>query len=174
MKALKHSKMSKTIQAIEALIRFFASLAGIGVIALALLILYQAINRYLFNDSSVMVQEIQWHLFDILFLLGLSYALQTDKHVRVDIFYAKFSKQTKAIINIISQLFLILPFSLIVLYTGYTLVEMSYLQGEISPDPGGLTHRYLIKAMILVGFFLLTLQSVAEVFKNIQNLKRLS
>jgi len=162
--------MSKLVSLIEMLTRFFARLAGILVVALSLLILYQAINRYLFNDSSVMIGELQWHLFDIIFLLGLSYALQTDKHVRVDIFYANFSQKTKAIINIISQLFLILPFVAIILYTGYTLVEMSYLQGEISSDPGGLTHRYLIKSMILVGFVLLGLQSIAEIYKNIKRL----
>ena len=162
--------MSKLVSLIEMLTRFFARLAGILVVALSLLILYQAINRYLFNDSSIMIGELQWHLFDIIFLLGLSYALQTDKHVRVDIFYANFSQKTKAIINIISQLFLILPFVAIILYTGYTLVEMSYLQGEISSDPGGLTHRYLIKSMILVGFVLLGLQSIAEIYKNIKRL----
>ena len=162
--------MSKLVSLIEMLTRFFARLAGILVVALSLLILYQAINRYLFNDSSIMIGELQWHLFDIIFLLGLSYALQTDKHVRVDIFYANFTQKTKAIINIISQLFLILPFVAIILYTGYTLVEMSYLQGEISSDPGGLTHRYLIKSMILVGFVLLGLQSIAEIYKNIKRL----
>ncbi len=159
--------MSRLISLIEAVVAFFAKIAAALVVVLSLLILYQAINRYIFNDSSVMIQEIQWHLFDIIFLLGLSYALQVDKHVRVDIFYAHFSDKTQAIINLISQLFLILPFVGIILYTGYTLVEMSYLQAEISPDPGGLTHRYLIKAMILVGFILLGLQSLAEVYKNI-------
>ena len=162
--------MSRLVVAIESLVRFFAKLSGVLVVLLAFLILYQSINRYLFNDSSVMIAEIQWHLFDILFLLGLSYALQTDKHVRVDIFYANYTVKTKAIVNIISQLFLILPFSLIILYSGYTLVEMSYLQGEISSDPGGLTHRYLIKAMILLGFVLLGLQSIAEIYHNLKKL----
>ncbi|HIP47141.1 MAG TPA: TRAP transporter small permease subunit [Campylobacterales bacterium] len=163
--------MSKLVTFIEVLTRFFAHIAGVLVITLSLLILYQAINRYLFNDSSVLIQELQWHIFDIIFLLGLSYTLQTDKHVRVDIFYASYSQKTKAIINIISQFFLILPFVIIILYTSQTLVEMSYLQGEISSDPGGLTHRYLIKAMILVGFALLGLQSIAEIYKNIMIIK---
>lgn len=163
--------MSKLVTFIEVLTRFFARIAGVLVITLSLLILYQAINRYLFNDSSVLIQELQWHIFDIIFLLGLSYTLQTDKHVRVDIFYASYSQKTKAIINIISQFFLILPFVIIILYTSQTLVEMSYLQGEISSDPEGLTHRYLIKAMILVGFALLGLQSIAEIYKNIMIIK---
>lgn len=159
--------MSKLFSLIETVVRLFAYLAALLVMLLSLLILYQAISRYLFNDSSIMIGELQWHLFDIIFLLGLSYTLQSDKHVRVDIFYSHFSNKTKAIINIVSQLFLILPFVAIILYSGSTLVEMSYLQGEISSDPGGLTHRYLIKAMILVGFILLGLQSLAEIYKNI-------
>lgn len=166
--------MYRLSRAIDALVAWFAKLSGVLVITLALLIFYQAIARYLFNHSSVTIQEWQWHIFDTIFLLGLSYALQTDKHVRVDIFYASYSKKTKAYVNLFSQLFLILPFSLLILYSGYTLVEMSYLQNEISSDPGGLTHRYLIKAMILVGFFLLLLQSISEMIKQIQTIRELS
>ncbi len=157
---------------VEALVKRAAQLAALLVIALSLLIVYDAINRYLFQSGSVALQEMEWHLFDILFLLGLAYTLQHDKHVRVDIFYARFSPRTKALINLISQLFLILPFTAMVLYMSYTFIEQSYLQNEISSDPGGLTHRWMIKGMIAVGFVLLGLQSLCEIYKNIQRLKK--
>jgi TRAP-type mannitol/chloroaromatic compound transport system permease small subunit len=160
--------MSKSL---DKIIRAFAYIAGVLIVVLALLIVYEATNRYLFDASSVTISEIQWHIFDIIFLLGLSYTMQQDKHVRVDIFYDSFSPKTKAIVNIISIIFLIIPFTLIVIYTSYTLVEMSYLQHEISSDPGGLGYRFLIKGMIIVGFVLLLLQSISDLGKHISTLR---
>ena len=152
---------------LDKVVRLFAYLAGTLIVVLALLIVYEATNRYLFNASSVTISEIQWHIFDIIFLLGLSYTMQQDKHVRVDLFYDSYSPKTKAIVDIVGTIFLIIPFILIVIYTSYTLVEMSYLQDEISSDPGGLSYRYLIKGMIIVGFVLLLLQSISNLAKNI-------
>ncbi len=156
---------------IESLTQLFAKIAAFLVIVLSLLVVYDSINRYFFAGGSVALQELEWHLFDIIFLLGLSYTLKSDKHVRVDIFYANYSQKTKAIINIISQVFLILPFVFLILYVSYDYVALSYNQNEISPDPGGLGYRYLIKSMMIAGFVLLGLQSVAEISKNIKIVK---
>ena len=163
--------MEALARGIEKLITLFAKFAALLVIFLSLLVVYDALNRYLLHGGSVALQELEWHIFDILFLLGLSYTLQTDKHVRVDIFYASFSPRTKAIIEIISQLFMVLPFTLLILYVSWDFVMQSYMQHEISSDAGGLTHRYLIKGMILVGFVLLGLQSLVILWRNIRLLR---
>lgn len=163
--------MQSVIEGIEKIVSLFAKLAAYLVIALSLLVVYDAMNRYLFHGGSVALQELEWHIFDILFLLGLSYTLQKDAHVRVDIFYARFSPKTKAFIDILSQLFLVIPFSLLVLYVSWDFVLQSYAQHEISSDPGGLTHRYLIKGMILLGFVLLLLQSFAILWQKIAFLR---
>lgn len=163
--------MQSVIEGIEKIVSLFAKLAAYLVIALSLLVVYDAMNRYLFHGGSVALQELEWHIFDILFLLGLSYTLQKDAHVRVDIFYARFSPKTKAFIDILSQLFLVIPFSLLVLYVSWDFVLQSYAQHEISSDPGGLTHRYLIKGMILLGFVLLLLQSFAILRQKIAFLR---
>ena len=159
------------MRSIDTLVEFFAKLAAYLVIVLSFLVVYDSVNRYFFGGGSIALQELQWHLFDIIFLLGLSYTLKSDKHVRVDIFYGNFSQKTKAMVNIASQLFLILPFALLIIYVSFGYIELSYTQNEISPDPGGLTHRWLIKSMMIVGFLLLGLQSIAEIFKNIKLLK---
>ncbi len=106
---------------IEKTTAFFGKIAAFLVIALTLLIVYDASMRYLFHSGSVALQELEWHIYDLIFLLGLSYTLKHDKHVRVDIFYTHFSKKTKAIINILSQIFLILPFVVLVLYVSWDL-----------------------------------------------------
>jgi TRAP-type mannitol/chloroaromatic compound transport system permease small subunit len=156
---------------INALIEIFAKLAAFLVITLSFLVVYDSVNRYFFSGGSIALQELEWHIFDIIFLIGLSYTLKHDKHVRVDIFYHNYSKKTKAIINIISQLFLILPFTILILYVSFGYIELSYTQNEISPDPGGLSYRWMIKSMMIVGFVLLGLQSISEIFKNVKRLK---
>ena len=163
--------MDSVVAAIERVIALFAKVAALLVIALSLLVVWDALNRYLFHGGSVALQEWEWHLFDILFLLGLSYTLQSDKHVRVDIFYSRFSPRTKAIVDTVSQLFLVIPFTLLILYVSWDFVAISYAQHEVSADPGGLTHRYLIKGMILVGFTLLLLQSLCTLWHNIEKMR---
>jgi len=151
-------------------ISFFGKLSGYLIIILSFLVVYDALNRYLFSGGLVALQELEWHLFDIIFLLGLSYTLASDEHVRVDIFYSRFSKKTKAIINLLSMLFLVLPFVFLVLYFSSTFIHLSYLQNEISSDPGGLCCRFIIKSFIFIGFFLLGLQAILTAIKNLKEL----
>ena len=145
--------------------KFAGLLSAVLVVALALLVAYDAVMRYLFSAGSIALQEVEWHLYDIIFLLGISYALKHDKHVRVDIFYERYSGDTRALIQIFSMLVLVIPFSLLIVNNAWDMMLQSYLQHEISSDPGGLTHRYLIKGMIVIGFVLLIIQAVSEVLK---------
>ena len=141
-------------------------LTAILVILLALFIGYDALMRYLFSEGSIALQEIEWHIFDIVFLLGLSYALKHDKHVRVDIFFANYSIQNKAIIEILSMLFLLIPFSLFFLQGSFDMAVQSFLQNEISSDPGGLKYRFFIKSILFLAFVLLVLQAISEIIKS--------
>ena len=141
-------------------------LTAILVILLALFIGYDALMRYLFSEGSIALQEIEWHIFDIVFLLGLSYALKHDKHVRVDIFFANYSIQNKAIIEILSMLFLLIPFSLFFLQGSFDMAVQSFLQNEISSDPGGLKYRFIIKSILFLAFVLLVLQAISEIIKS--------
>ncbi len=163
--------MRKISYLIEKLTAFFGKIAGVLVVALTLLIVYDAGMRYLFHEGSVALQELEWHFYDLIFLLGLSYTLKHDKHVRVDIFYMRYSPKTKAVLNIISQIFLILPFVALVVYVSWDFVAMSYAQHEGSSDPGGLCCRYVIKSAVILAFVLLGLQSVSEIYKNFLKLK---
>jgi len=107
----------------------------------------------------------------MVFLLGLSYALKHDKHVRVDIFFERYSQDTRIIVQILSMLLLVMPFSLLFLNDAVDMTLQSYLQHEVSSDPGGLTERWAIKAMLVVGFMLLVLQALSEVLKAYHRLK---
>lgn len=145
--------------------------AAILVVILSLLVAYDAGMRYLFSAGSIALQEIEWHLFDVVFLLGLTYALKHDKHVRVDIFFERYSQQTRMIVQILSMLLLVMPFSLLFLNDALDMTYQSFMQHEVSSDPGGLTHRWLIKAMLAFAFVLLLMQALSEVLKAYHRLE---
>ena len=151
--------------------KYAGYLAAILVVLLSLLVVYDATMRYLFSAGSIALQELEWHLFDVVFLLGLSYALKHDKHVRVDIFFERYSPNTRAIVQMLSMLLLVIPFSLLFLNDALSMTLQSYLQNEVSSDPGGLTHRWLIKAMLVLAFVLLILQALSELLKAYHTLE---
>ncbi|MCO4844511.1 MAG: TRAP transporter large permease subunit [Sulfurovum sp.] len=162
------AQLSYTLDRIS---KYAGIIAAFLVVVLSLLVAYDAIMRYLFSSGSIALQEVEWHLFDLIFLLGLTYALKHDKHVRVDIFFERYSKESRAIVQILSMLLLVIPFSLVFLSDSIDMMTQSYLQNEISSDPGGLTHRYVIKGVLVLSFILLIIQALSEVFKALQRLK---
>ena len=154
--------MTKTINTLSQKTGYLSAFLAL---ALALLIGYDAFMRYAFSAGSIALQEIEWHLFDIIFLFGLSYALKHDKHVRVDIFFASYSQGSKAMVQIFSMLFLLIPFALYFLNGAYDMTLQSYVQNEISSDPGGLKARWVIKGILFLAFVLLVLQAIVEMLK---------
>ena len=135
--------------------------------ALVLLIFIDVILRYLFSQTSAWVIELEWHLFALIFILGAAFTLAEDQHVRVDVFYARFSPRKKAWINLLGTVLFLIPWCLIVIYTSYHYAENSFAVKEISADPGGLPARYLIKFSVTIGFTLLFLQAIALCLKSI-------
>ena len=126
--------------------------------------------RYLFSIGSVWAQELEWHLLVPLILFGTSYALRHGEHVRVDIVYGKFSDRTKVIVDLVSA-FLAIAISILFIWFSLHYVQQAYVIDEGSQDPGGLPHRYLLKALIPVGFALLLLQSIAVALGSIEKLR---
>lgn len=141
--------------------RLGASVAWIA-LALTLLTAYDTLARYLFHSGSIAMQELEWHLFSALFLLSAGYALKSDAHVRVDILYSGARARTKAIINLLGSLIFLIPLSALIIHTSIPFVENSFAALEKSPNPGGLPARYILKALIPIGFAALGAQGIAE------------
>jgi TRAP-type mannitol/chloroaromatic compound transport system permease small subunit len=139
-------------------------------LAIVALMATNVLLRYLFHTGSVWAQELEWHLLVPLILFGAAYALRHGEHVRVDILYARFSPRAKEIVNLVSAL-LACAISVLVIWFSVKYVQQSYVIDEGSPDPGGLPHRYLLKALIPVGFLLLLLQSIAGVIASVEKLR---
>jgi len=134
---------------------------------LVIAVFYDVIMRYVFRNGSIAIQELQWHIFSVIFLLGAAFTLKRDGHVRVDIIYTKMSRKAKAWVDFVCTFIFLIPFSIIIIYSTKMFIMGSWAVREISSDPGGLHFRYLLKAMIPAGFVLLILQGVSEGFKNL-------
>ena len=158
---------------IDSSIKYLGYFTAFIVAILVLLVVYDATARYLFSTGSIALQELEWHLFDVIILFGIAYTLREKAHVRVDIFYATYSEKTKALINIISSLFFILPFSVLIIYIGIDFVHLSFIQNEASSNPGGLEYRYLVKALLPLSFIFLTLQAMRDTVVNFNEWKSL-
>jgi len=144
------------------------------VLAMVLLVSYDVTMRYFFLSGSVALQEMEWHLFSLIFLVGAAYTLKHDDHVRLDIFYeSKFmNDERRAWINLLGSLFLLIPFCILIITTAWPFVYQSYIHLEGSPDPGGLPYRWILKASIPLGFTLLLLQGISDIVKNLNVILR--
>ena len=139
------------------------------VILLVLLVGYDVSMRYLFQSGSIGIQELEWHLFSIIFLIGAAYTLKHDEHVRLDVLYRSqfLNDKHHALIDAFGSLFILLPFCILIVVSAWPFISQAYIYNEASPDTGGLPARWLIKSMIPVGFALLILQGIAECIKKI-------
>ena len=142
------------------------------VLAMVLLVSYDVTMRYVFSSGSVALQELEWHLFSIIFLLGAAYTLEHDDHVRLDLFYSSrfMNDYRRAWVNLIGTLCFLIPFAVLIIVSSYPFVQQSYLHMESSPDPGGLPYRWLLKAAIPLGFVLLMVQGIGEAAKSLRRI----
>ena len=125
-----------------------------------------AMIRYAFNMSSNAWLEIQWYLFSAIFLLGSSYTLRRNEHVRIDVVVGRFSKRTQVWIDLFGFLIFMLPATLLILYYAIPYAWISIQSQEVSSNAGGLI-VWPAKLLIPVSFFLLTLQGISELIKRI-------
>ncbi|MFZ3047096.1 MAG: TRAP transporter small permease subunit [Desulfatirhabdiaceae bacterium] len=126
-----------------------------------LVVFTDVIMRYAFNTSYVFVQEMEWHLFSFIFLIGAGYTLLKDGHVRVDLIYQRLSPKAKAWINFLGVLLFLIPGCYMIINTSYKFAYNSWMTFEGSPDPGGVPFRFIIKSAIPVGYILILLQGMA-------------
>ena len=134
-------------------------------------VFYDAIMRYFFSTGSIALQEMEWHLFSIVFLFGIAYGLKEEGHVRVDVLYDRFSPRWKAIVNIGGTVLFLLPLRVLVIEGSVWYVHEAYSSGEVSGDPGGLPYRWLIKLVIPASFVFLVVSATGYILRNVRILR---
>jgi len=136
---------------------------------------YNAIARWATREvgiglSSNALNEMQWYLFSVVFLLGAAYCLREDVHVRVDVLYERLSPKGRGWIDLMGSLLFLLPFSVLMIQVSIPAVRNSWSIFETSPDPGGLP-RYPLKTLLIVAFVLLFLQGLAQIVRAIERIR---
>ncbi|MFT7004910.1 MAG: TRAP-type mannitol/chloroaromatic compound transport system permease small subunit [Sulfurimonas sp.] len=162
---------------IENLFNKFADILGVitGIAMLLMIanVFYDVITRYVFRVNSIAMQEMEWHLFSVVILLGVAYTLKEDGHVRVDVIYDKLSARKKAIINMVGVIVAIIPISLLVGLSSIGFAEDSFgsvvdmIPMEKSDNPGGLSYRWIVKSLIPLSFLMLIITSIGFFIKNL-------
>ena len=110
--------------------------------------------------------ELEWHLLGVIVMFGAAFTMVEERHVRVDLIYANLSDRKKVILDVLGDVFLLLPFCAIIFWLSLGFVEMAFRSGEKS-DYGGLTDRYLVKAVIPIGLALLFACGLGRIIRNI-------
>ena len=161
---MSEAGLKRIADALDGFVDRVGRITGWCAFALGRVMSFNVLLRYLFRTGSVATQELEWHLMAPICMLGLSYAILHDGHVKVDILYGSFSNRTQKIIDLISMI-LVAAVVAILLLLSIPYVEQSYSIGEKSPDPGGLTHRWIVKAMLPLGFALLLVHAIASLLR---------
>jgi TRAP-type mannitol/chloroaromatic compound transport system permease small subunit len=125
-----------------------------------------ALSRYGLSLSSNAWLEIQWYLFAAMFMLGTSYTLCKNEHVRVDAVFSHLSTRTQIWIDLIGGLLFLLPAAVILAWLSWPVFYNAWMQNELSGNAGGLI-RWPVKLFLPLGFGLLTLQGISEVIKRV-------
>jgi TRAP-type mannitol/chloroaromatic compound transport system permease small subunit len=141
-------------------------IADVLVLASCLISAGNAFSRYAFSISSNAWLEIQWYMFGALVMLGASYTLQRNEHVRVDIVYTNVTTRRQILIDILGGVLFMLPATLILAYLSWPVFYNSWAENEVSSNAGGLI-RWPIKIFLPLGFALLSLQGISELIKRI-------
>lgn len=139
-------------------------------LALIAVIIIQVVMRKVFSNGQIALEELQWHLYATAVMFGTAYAQVTNLHVRVDLFYHKFSARKKALVDILGILLLAAPFVVIVILHSYDFAYEAWRVNESSAAPSGLPYRWMIKAVIPLSFSLLLLSMVAKLLRDLDTL----
>ena len=166
---MRNSLLDKTAGIIDSISEWTGRAIAWLVLLMVLIIVYDVSMRYFLHIGSVALQELEWHLFSLVFLFGAAYTLKHDRHVRVDIFYQSrwMNNRRRAYIDLFGTLFLLIPFCVLIMVSSTAFVGNAFTIGEGSPDAGGLPYRFLLKAAIPAGFALLVLQGIAQMIRAI-------
>ncbi|MCY3885445.1 MAG: TRAP transporter small permease subunit [Gammaproteobacteria bacterium] len=129
-------------------------------------------RRYIFHaGGEIYLQESVIYMHALVFMFGLSYSMKHDGHVRVDLFYSRFSPRGKALVDIAGHLLFLIPTSLVIAIFSWEYVVASWKVYEGSREVGGIPGVYLLKTVIPITAILLVLQSLIDISRRIADLR---
>lgn len=134
---------------------------------LVLVVFLVVLLRYVFGIGSVALQESALYLHAPIFLLGATYTLRHDRHVRVDVVYRLLGKKGRALLDLLGTLLLLLPLCGFLVWSSWDYVAMAWTIREGSREAGGLPLVFVLKTLLPVAALLLAVQGLAEAGKRL-------
>lgn len=139
--------------------------------ALIAVSIYDIVGRQFFDTGSTRLQELEWHFFFAAVMLGLGYTYLQDRHVRIDLVSSRLSVRKRASIELLGYVFLVLPFSWVLIRFGTEFAWTAWAADEQARAALGLTHRWIIKATVPIGGLLILMAGTMMAWLNIQRLR---
>jgi len=149
-------------RAVDRLIGWFGEFASVLWTVLVAVIVLQVLLRYAFGLGSIMLEETQWHLYAVGFMLGLSFTEVHERNVRIDVLAEKFPYRVRLWIELLGIVFLLLSFSALAIWYSVPFVVTSWQLHEVSAAPGGLPYRWVLKSFLVSSFALLALAGLGR------------
>ncbi|WP_298816917.1 TRAP transporter large permease subunit [uncultured Roseibium sp.] len=153
--------------AIDNFVKVTGHVVMLANLALIAAIVTQVVLRYAFNLNFPKLDELQWHFYGLVTMVGVSYALTTDSHVRVDLLHMQLSRRAQRVVEILGILFLLAPFIWLMIDQGFDYFVESYRVNERSSSATGLAYRWAFKAIIPISFVLLGIAATARLLHDV-------
>lgn len=128
-------------------------------------ILFNVVARYVFSKGMVSLEELQWHIYSAGFLFGLSYAVVTDDHVRVDVAQQMLPRKGRIVIEMFGLTLFLIPIAAVIFWYSLPFVANAWTLGETSNAPGGLPFRWIVKGFMTVGSLMLMLAALSRLIR---------
>ena len=161
------AQISKFLDRINTYIGY---LCGIFAFSMVIVVFSVVVLRYGFSIGFIWMQEIYDWLHSFIFMMGSGFTYLANEHVRIDVFYRDASAKYKATVDILGNIFLLIPFLYIIWKFSFPFVYRSFLMNEVSREAGGMPALYILKSAILWFCIVLFIQIISNICKSILSL----
>lgn len=163
--------LKKLPEQIDRLLEYSGELFAVLPLLLILVQFIVVVMVYVFKTGSIQLQESLQYINAFMFLGGAGYTALKDEHVRVDLFYSKFTDQQKARVNFFGTLFLLIPFLGLFWYSALPYVADSWRIMEASIEASGLPFVYILKTTLILFPLTLSLHVIASLLRNFKSMR---
>jgi TRAP-type mannitol/chloroaromatic compound transport system permease small subunit len=162
----------KFLRWIDRLSDFTGRASSYLLLVMVVVVCYDVLMRYLFNEPTVWAYDATLHLYSVAFLVGGAWVLKMKAHIKVDVLYNLFPPRTRSIINLIAYVLLLSPLCYFLFKDGVVYAYNSWKVAEVSRSSPLHEPIWPLKTFIPIAFLLLWLQGIAEIVRDVIIIKK--
>jgi TRAP-type mannitol/chloroaromatic compound transport system permease small subunit len=156
----------KTIKVIDTFTEWTGNAFSWLCVPLAIVVFYEVVSRYFFNDPTIWAYDLSYMLYGALFMLGAAFALRRGAHIRTDMLWEKFSNSTKGKIDFYAYILFFFPGMILLFTTSIDDAWHAFTMGELSDQTPWRAHLWPFKSVVPLAAMLLMIQGVSEILKS--------